>query len=292
MTRWATLLNATAKADIMVIENCNNDNSQIPKKGADLRTAPMHFYRTSTDIRPTYGSVVSNGQSILHLGTASGPYAWGYPDMMVVGVTAQILTGQKVPAAPRREWGESVALRPESAAYRELAARTPLPPVLSFVENRAHFSMWTILSSPLVLSLNFSDAAVVDAVWPIITNTDAIGVNQAWAGSIGGLVHESADSVTLQHCVWIWAGDRNCTLPAEQQMYKPLPGGAAAVLVMNHGEGARSTQVNLTAVPGLACAPGPCRVRDIWLGQDLAPATGAVPVSALPSHDVAYFIIR
>ena len=50
---------------------------------------------------------------------------------------------------------------------------------------------------------------------------------QAWAGDIGGLIFESQATVTLQHCAWIWAGDPNCTLPVEQQMYKPLPGGGA-----------------------------------------------------------------
>ena len=52
---------------------------------------------------------------------------------------------------------------------------------------------------------------------------------QAWAGDIGGLIYESPETVVLQHCAWIWAGDPNCTLPVEQQMYKPLPGGGAAV---------------------------------------------------------------
>lgn len=298
MALWAELLNATAKAEVMVIENCNNDNSMIPRKGDDLRKAPMHFYRTSTDIRPTYGSVVSNGQSILRLSTASGPYCFGYPDMLEVGVTARILTGQKVPPAPRREWGESVALHPDSEAYARVAAQSgPLPPVLTLAENRAHFSMWTILSSPLILSLNFSDTPVVDAVWPIITNTDAIGVNQAWEGSapgggLGGLLTQSTDTVVLQHCAWIWAGDPNCTLPVEQQLYKPLPGGGAAVLVMNHGQGVRNTLVNLTAIPGLACAPGPCSVRDIWAGKDLPPVTRQLLVNDVQSHDVAYFILK
>ena len=31
MSLWAALYNGTSKADIMIIENCNNDNSLIPK---------------------------------------------------------------------------------------------------------------------------------------------------------------------------------------------------------------------------------------------------------------------
>ena len=210
--------------------------------------------------------------------------------MLAVGVTTQILTGPKVPSAPRAHWGEKVALRPGSAAYEALLS-APLPPVLSLVENRAHFSMWCILSSPLTLSLNFSDTAVVDAVWPIISNVEAIAINQAWAGSMGSLVSESADTVVLQHCAWLWAGDPNCTLPVEQIYYKPMPGGVAAVLVANHGAVARSTAVALASVPGLACAPGPCAVRDVNAHVDLPPATGSIAIPALASHDVAFFVI-
>jgi hypothetical protein len=75
-------------------------------------------------------------------------------------------------------------------------------------------------------------------------------------------------------------------------MYKPLPQGSAAVLVMNHGTlPIASTSVNLSAVPGLACAPGPCKVRDLWAHADLGLFTGVIPVTGIASHDVAYFTI-
>ena len=47
----------------------NNDNRLIPGPDADLTTVPFHFYRTSTDIRPTYGSVAANWQTAVHLST-------------------------------------------------------------------------------------------------------------------------------------------------------------------------------------------------------------------------------
>ena len=62
---------------------------------------------------------------------------------------------------------------------------------------------------------------------------------------------------------------------------------------MNHGPTTlASASVNLSAVPGLACAPGPCSVRDVWAHTDLGPFTGAIPVANLASHDVAYFTLR
>ena len=62
----------------------NNDNALIPRAGDDLTRVPFHFYRTSTDIRPTYGSVVYSWQSMLRLSSGSGPSCWAYPDMLEV----------------------------------------------------------------------------------------------------------------------------------------------------------------------------------------------------------------
>lgn len=41
---------------------------------------------------------------------------------------------------------------------------------LSFAEARAHFGAWCVVSSPLVLSLDFRDEPTVNAMWPIISN--------------------------------------------------------------------------------------------------------------------------
>ena len=37
----------------------------------------------------------------------------------------------------------------------------------------------------------------MDAVWPIISNREAIAVNQAWAGHSGSAFYRSASTVTL-----------------------------------------------------------------------------------------------
>jgi len=47
---------------------------------------------------------------------------------------------------------------------------------------------WCIVSSPLILGLDLTDEDRVTGVWDIITNRDAIAVNQNWAGSPGKLV--------------------------------------------------------------------------------------------------------
>ena len=49
-------------------------------------------------------------------------------------------------------------------------------------EDRSHFSAWCIVSSPLILSFNLSDAVRMDRAWPIITNHRLLAINQMWAG--------------------------------------------------------------------------------------------------------------
>ena len=53
--------------------------------------------------------------------------------------------------------------------------------------NRAHFGAWAIVSAPLILGLELTDEKL-DPVLDIITNKEAIAVNQAWAGHPGMLV--------------------------------------------------------------------------------------------------------
>jgi hypothetical protein len=48
-------------------------------------------------------------------------------------------------------------------------------------ENRVHFGAWCIVSSPLILAFNMSDPARHDLVWDIITNKEAIQINQVRA---------------------------------------------------------------------------------------------------------------
>jgi hypothetical protein len=81
------------------------------------------------------------------------------------------------------------------------------PPIMSFTEQRTHFGLWAILSSPLTLSLDLRNATIVDAAWPIISNVDAIAVNQAWEGYPGGVYAASNETVVLEHCDPNWAGD-------------------------------------------------------------------------------------
>ena len=46
---------------------------------------------------------------------------------------------------------------------------------------RAHFGAWAIVSSPLILSFDLTNSTKLAAVWPFISNREAIAINQVTA---------------------------------------------------------------------------------------------------------------
>ena len=107
----------------------------------------------------------------------------------------------------------------------------------SFGWNRAHFGAWVIISAPLVLGLDLFNSDLLDSVWSIITNREAIQVNQRWAGHPGRLVRSWTPAGA--HKSNKWPGTPNGgkkyegPLDALQIWAKPQPEGATAVLVLN-----------------------------------------------------------
>jgi hypothetical protein len=55
-------------------------------------------------------------------------------------------------------------------------------------EDRSHFGAWVIVSSPLILGYDVANRSLTRKVWPIISNVEAIAVNQQWAGHPGRLI--------------------------------------------------------------------------------------------------------
>lgn len=47
----------------------------------------------------------------------------------------------------------------------------------AFNESRSHFGAWCVVSSPLMLGFNVTDKALLDSVWPIISNKEGESVN-------------------------------------------------------------------------------------------------------------------
>lgn len=179
MTLWAEELNATGVA--IAIENCHQGGmtpgqNRVPGQHCagttPISDCPYSSYRTSDDIQPTWAHVLNNVNSLVPFlgdelqGDApprSRPGGWAYPDALQTGMLGVL------------SWS---GYTPNPGGW------LPLP----LVEDRSHFGMHCITSSPLILSFNVTNDTLVQLLWPIIANEEAIAVNRQWAGTPGRLV--------------------------------------------------------------------------------------------------------
>ena len=53
------------------------------------------------------------------------------------------------------------------------------------------------VSSPLVLGLDLTNETNMDLFWPIITNHEALAVNEAWVGDAGSLLKQSTEMARM-----------------------------------------------------------------------------------------------
>eukprot|EP00937_MAST-01D_sp_MAST-1D-sp2_P005381 g5381.t1 len=157
LTLYAELQKASGRS--YAIENCHwgrctdSDDSSCPTQD----WCPFNWYRTSGDINSGAQSWYSNLQTAVRFlgeGDAmlSQPGCWAYPDMLEVG---------------------------------RVQAPTPDTAV---TWNRAHFGAWCVISAPLILGLDLTDAAALASIIPIVGNKEAIAVSQQWAGHPGRLL--------------------------------------------------------------------------------------------------------
>ncbi len=239
---FAGLFNASGKS--ILIENCHWGGT-VP----NATWCPWNFFRTSGDIEASYGSMVGNLQTTIQWAKSglSQPGCWGYPDMLEVGVAPGVHPGE---------------------------------PGLTVTESRSHFGAWCIVSSPLTLSHDLNNATLTDAIWPIVSNTEAIAVNQAWAGFSGSVFQQATESIKL--------GDKFEAVPVWQFWYKPVDSTHIAVLLMNHDSGSNALTLTFSDVPGLTCTT--CKVRDIWAQTDLGSFTTSWSTT-LASHDSSFLMI-
>jgi alpha-galactosidase len=129
-------------------------------------------------------------------------------------------------------------------------------------ENIAHFSLWALLSSPLLLG---NDLRSVSAgTLGILRNADVIAVNQDWGGSQGRRVVDNGDTE-------VWA--------------KPMSDGSVAVALFNRGSGTASASAS-TSVLGLG-GSSTYQLKNLWTGATSS-TTGAISAS-VPAHGVAMF---
>jgi alpha-galactosidase len=131
---------------------------------------------------------------------------------------------------------------------------------LSYEENVAHFSIWCILAAPLMLGNDIRKMS--DEVLEIITNPEAIAVNQDPLGRQGRKVRDDGDFE-------VWS--------------KELQDGSRAVLLFNRSASDETMSFAWREV-GLP-QDLEFTVRDLWKKEDIGDFTGSF-TSAVPSHGV------
>ena len=131
---------------------------------------------------------------------------------------------------------------------------------LTLAENRAHFSMWAMLASPLLAGNDLPN--MKPEIKAILTNRDVIAIDQDALGQQASRIYADGE-------VEVWA--------------RHLSGGAMAVAILNAGSDRVSTHPFHLDLAKLGLH-GAQQSKDLWTGQSVT-LTQNMPIT-LPSHDV------
>jgi alpha-galactosidase len=126
-------------------------------------------------------------------------------------------------------------------------------------EQRAHFSLWVLLAAPLLLGCDL--ARLDDFTLSLLTNDEVIEIHQDPAGHM-------AERALARDGVEIWV--------------KQLETGARAIGIFNRND----TPREYTFVLNDAGLVTPCRLRDLWLRENIGP--GAYHFN-IPAHGAILF---
>jgi len=169
-----------------------------------------NLQRTTSDIKNEWPSIVANLRQNQNVAAYGGPNHWNDPDMLEVGNS-------------------------DNGAGE-----------VTDVENQSHFSLWAIVSAPLIAGNNLFDPNMSPATKTILTNKEIIDINQDAMGLQGVRIWEDGSQS-------LWG--------------KPLnANGARAAVLFNEGAAAVDMTVKFA---DLGLAPGSAKVRDLQAHTDL-----------------------
>lgn len=137
-------------------------------------------------------------------------------------------------------------------------------------EDRAHFTMWSMLAAPLITGNDIRTMSKETA--DILTNREAVAINQDKLG-VQGFRYAAKDSVET----WL----------------KPLAGGKWAVTFLNRSKRPQAVSFDWKATPvvdalskaELNAAKTPYKVRSVWVQKELG-NTKKEFKATVPAHDV------
>jgi hypothetical protein len=127
--------------------------------------------------------------------------------------------------------------------------------------------------------------SIVDAIWPLIANKEAIRVNQAYQGHSGSPFAQSERTVVLTEA----AGAKPIAVASSQYYYKPVSATETAVLLMNHDTAAQDLTLDFSSIPSVTCTK--CKVHCIWMHKDIGTFEGSYTAKAVGGHDAMFFLI-
>lgn len=141
-------------------------------------------------------------------------------------------------------------------------------PVLTHDESMIHFGLWAITSSPLVLGFDVTNDTMLSDSWDIISNSEALEVNQAWFGHPGYLIRTATTTfnATVFHGASNDIKDPPSRLPSWQVWAKPLAheNSTMAVFVGNYDPtNPQQASMSLQEL-GLPTNRAVKTVRDVW----------------------------
>jgi alpha-galactosidase len=134
------------------------------------------------------------------------------------------------------------------------------------IEYRSHFSLWSILASPLIAGNDLDN--MTPEIGAILENKEVIAVDQDPLGKQGKRVrHENDQDIFV----------------------KPLQDGRVAVVMVNRGKEEQTIKLNW-ADAGLA-ADNSAAVHDLWEHKDLGRFTGSFS-APVPSHGTVMITLQ
>jgi len=197
-------------------------------------------WRTTGDIQKSWGSILSNLDQNDQWHSYAGPGGWNDPDMLQVGTTDKLTIG----------------------------------------EQRAHFTLWCLVKSPLLLANDLRD--IPKEIMDIISNPEVIALNQDPLG-VQGYKRSSDDGLE------VWAGD--------------LQGGDVGVVLLNRSGQNQTITVrfedvvhadsvkvlagtgSLRTTAATTTTTISAHVRDLWARSDLGVYQDSFE-GTVPTHDV------
>lgn len=139
---------------------------------------------------------------------------------------------------------------------------------LTPTEERAHFSLWSMLAAPLLAGYDLTSLSS-DRI-AILRNREVIAVDQDRLGLQGRRVRSAAGVET-----WV----------------KPLRGGARAVLFLNRNESAQQLLVSPRQIPRLPRATR-YSLRDLWAHTTVEAGADEVRTLDLAPHEAVVWRVR